>query len=307
MNIIGSCIMRVRKLLLGISLSIVVIFGTSASALAATTDDNPIWSGLWQGYNMAAGASSDSSRTKVYAALGDSVAAGLGLKKASGATSRDVQCGRSPQAYTTTIARATNLPIINAACSGATAGDMVTEQGVSGPNIPPQLDAAFAQGTPELMTITAGANDAHWRGFLRACYATNCATSTSTTAANAYLVSLQLKLYYMFYAIQSRSAGTPPPRVYVTGYYNPLSDSCLGSRISNTEMIWLNAEAKALNQTIQNVTNAFSSFATFVPVSFAGHDICSSSPWVQGLNGKAPFHPTATGQQAIAKAILAKM
>jgi lysophospholipase L1-like esterase len=297
--------MRVRQLLAAISLSLIVIFSTTASALAAT-DTNPIWSGLWQGYNMTAGSSSDSSHAKVYAALGDSVAAGLGLKKASGGTSRDTQCGRSPQAYTTAIARATNLPIINAACSGATAGDIFTKQGVSGPNIPPQLDAAFAQGTPKLMTITAGANDAHWRGFLQACYATNCATSASTAAANAYLVSLQLKLYYMFYSIQSRSTGTPP-KVYVTGYYNPLSNNCLGSRISANEMAWLNAEATALNQTIQNVTNTFSSFATFVPISFAGHDICASTPWVQGLSAKAPFHPTATGQQAIAKAILAKM
>lgn len=298
--------MRIRRLLVAIPLSLIVILSTSTSALAATTDTNPIWSGLWQGYNMTASSSSDGSHAKVYAALGDSVAAGLGLKKASGGTSRDTQCGRSPQAYTTTIAQTTNLPIVNAACSGATAGDIFTKQGVSGPNIPPQLDAAFAQGTPELMTITAGANDAHWRGFLRTCYATNCATAASTTAANAYLVSLQLKLYYMFYAIQSHSTGTPP-KVYVTGYYNPLSDSCLGSRISSTELAWLNAEATALNQTVQNVTNKFSSFATFVPVSFAGHDICSSTPWVQGLSGSAPFHPTATGQQAIARAILAKM
>lgn len=298
--------MRIRRLLLAIPLSLLVVLSTSASAFAATSDISPIWSGLRQGFNMATGSSSDDSHANVYAALGDSVAAGLGLKKASGSTSRDVQCGRSPQAYTTTIARAANLPIINAACSGATAGDIFTEQGVSGPNIPPQLDAAFAKGTPALMTITAGANDAHWRGFLRTCYATNCATGASTTAANAYLVSLQLKLYYMFYAIQSRSSGTPP-RVYVTGYYNPLSNNCLSSRITSAEIAWLNAEATALNQTIQNVTNAFSSFATFVPVSFAGHDICASTPWVQGLAGKAPFHPTAAGQQAIAKAILAKM
>lgn len=299
--------MRVRRFLLGTILSLVVIFGTSASAFAATTDGNPIWSGLWQGVNAATNTpSSDTSHARVYAALGDSVAAGMGLKKSSTNTNRDTQCGRSSQAYTTTIARTTNLPLINTACSGATAGDIFTKQGVSGPNIPPQLDAAFAQGTPQLMTITAGANDAHWRGFLRTCYATNCATSASTTAANAYLVSLQLKLYYMFYAIESRSTGAPP-KVYVTGYYNPLSDNCLSSRISSTEMAWLNAEATALNQTIQNVTNKFSSFATFVPVNFAGHDICSSAPWVQGLNGKAPFHPTAAGQQAIAQAILAKM
>ena len=301
---------RVRTIVVACLLSLSLLGGATGSALAASDDNNPIWSGLWDGFNMVAGGSSGSGtsgRTPAYAALGDSVAAGLGLAKASGATSRDIQCGRSPQAYTITVAKATKLPIINMACSGATAGDIFTEQGVSGPNIPPQLDAAFANGTPELMTITAGANDAHWRGFLRACYAANCATSTSTTAANAYLVSLQLKLYYMFYSIQSRSGSGTPPRVYVTGYYNPLSDTCLGSRITQDEITWMEGEVNALNGTIQNVTSQFSSFATYVPVSFAGHDLCSSKPWVQGLNAKAPFHPTATGQQAIAKAVLAKI
>lgn len=35
---------------------------------------------------------------------------------------------------------------------------------------------------------------------------------------------------------------------------------------------------------------------------FAGHQLCTSQPYVQGLDAAAPFHPTATGQSAIALA-----
>jgi len=35
---------------------------------------------------------------------------------------------------------------------------------------------------------------------------------------------------------------------------------------------------------------------------FAGHQLCTPQPYVQGLNDAAPFHPTAAGQLAIALA-----
>ena len=36
--------------------------------------------------------------------------------------------------------------------------------------------------------------------------------------------------------------------------------------------------------------------------SFAGHQLCSPQPYVQGLTARAPFHPTPLGQLAIALA-----
>ena len=35
---------------------------------------------------------------------------------------------------------------------------------------------------------------------------------------------------------------------------------------------------------------------------FAGHELCTSDPWVQGPGDPAPLHPTATGELAIALA-----
>lgn len=279
----------------------------------AVSAESNIWQSLWNGINLnitlgdnsrqkPAGESRpapvrEAAATGTYAALGDSVAAGLGLSAAA-------VCGRSPQAYPYLVARETGLTLTHLACSGATAGDLVTRQRVSGPNIPAQLPRAFANGTPKLITITAGANDAHWDDFIRSCYAFDCTSEANTLAANAFLAALQLKLLYVFSDIQARSSGKPP-RVIVTGYYNPLSERCasLQRNITRAEINWLNAEASALNQTIHDVVKLYP-FVSFVTVDFRGHDICSDKPWVQGLNDPAPFHPNAKGQRVIGQAVL---
>lgn len=285
----------VKRLVLSV-LSILVMVSVPATAFAAS---DPIADGLSEGAAMAAGESSAKKPGYAYVALGDSVAAGLGL---SGPTGSSV-CGKTTQSYAYSVAKALNTTPAHFACSGATAGDLVTQQHVSGPNPIAQLRAAYAKGTPKIITITAGANDSHWNEFLKKCYVATCGSSTDTTIANGFLSTLQLKLHYAFSNIESRS-GSTPPKVYITGYYNPLSSACASSRLSASELNWINAEAKALNQTIKN-TSSYYSFVEFVPISFAGHDVCSATPWVQGLNAPAPFHPTATGQKVIANAIIA--
>jgi len=35
---------------------------------------------------------------------------------------------------------------------------------------------------------------------------------------------------------------------------------------------------------------------------FAGHELCTADPYVQGPQDRAPLHPTATGELAIALA-----
>ncbi len=315
----------IALLAVGLVISSGMNVGVAAAQSSSSSRSNTasiIWDGLWAGSNMdvssafsskssiasnkqtASTKASTPAKSQVYAALGDSVAAGVGLPSVSNATSQDTQCGRSAQAYPYQVASAINLSLVHKACSGAKAGDLFTKQAVSGPNIAPQLDAAFAGGTPKLITITAGANDAHWIDFIRACYALDCNTRPKTILADAYLSALKLKLYYLFADIQARSNGTPPT-VVVTGYYNPLSSQCtrLQQNITAGEITWLEAEVRALNQTLQQVSARFS-FVKFAPVSFAGHDICSAAPWVQSLSDPAPFHPTAVGQRVIGQSVL---
>lgn len=241
-----------------------------------------------------------------YAAMGDSVGAGLGLPLSPSASARDKQCGRSPQGYPQLVANALGKPLTNVTCSGATAGDLFTKQGVSGPNIPSQISQAYANGKPGIITITAGANDTQWANFIKKCYAGTCGTATDTTIVNGFLSVLQAKLFLMFADLKLHAAGSTAPQVLVTGYYNPVSANCSAAapQLTASELAWINNDVKALNQTLQDVTSRFS-FARFVPVDFSGHDLCSATPWVQGLNDPAPIHPNAAGQQAIAQAVIA--
>jgi lysophospholipase L1-like esterase len=239
-----------------------------------------------------------------YVALGDSVAAGLGLAPIPNATAQDTLCGRSPQAYPYLVAQRLSMPLVSYACSGASAGDLLTQQNINGQNLASQLDMAYAQGTPSLITITAGANDINWDYFLRYCYAYNCDTPASTALLNSYLNALNYRLYYALSSIAQRSGGVTP-KVVLTGYYNPISSRCtsLQSQLTSSEINWLNKASGALNQTIVNVHSRFN-FSRYAMVSFSGYDICSQNPWVQGLSDPAPFHPTAYGQQKIADQVI---
>lgn len=246
-----------------------------------------------------------SSRTTNYIAMGDSVAAGPGLGATAPGT--DAACGVTYQAYPYLVATALGQPVTNLACSGATAGDLFTNQNASGHTVSPQLNGAFANGTPTLITITAGANDMQWVNFLRKCYAAQCGTSFDTATASALRQTVALKLNWSLSEINRMSDGAPP-QVILTGYYYPISSSCslATGNITQAEISWMSDQLNLLNQTIAQAASGYS-FARYAPVSFQDHELCTSDPWVQGLNDPAPFHPTVEGQQAIANAVLAQM
>lgn len=241
-----------------------------------------------------------------YAALGDSVAAGLGLPLPANADAATTACGRSAEGYPNLVASSMNMSLINESCSGATMGDLITPEDVNGVEQKAQLDQVFASGVPKLVSITAGANDMEWATFLKQCAAANCATTANTVAVDGLLVTLQAKMLATLSSIQLRSNGHPPTTV-VTGYYQPVSMACAQNGMTTSANVaWIRAATNALNQTLKQTAQEFS-FARFAPVDFTGHDICSSSSWLQGTNSAAPFHPTAQGQQQIAQDVEAAM
>jgi lysophospholipase L1-like esterase len=242
-----------------------------------------------------------------YAALGDSVAAGVGLTTPLSVPQDQTRCGRTAESYPVLVSQSLNMKLVDAACSGATAGDILTQQRDGSPNQPSQLSTVYASGQPDLMTITAGANDVHWQQFLFSCYYSDCSTSASSATAATYRGLLRAKLFTLFTDIRLRSNGHPPTVIY-TGYYNPVSAACQGriNNITPAEITFFAVQVNALNATIQSVASHYS-FVRFVPVDFSGHDICSMQPWVQGLSDPQPIHPTSAGQQAIARAILSNL
>jgi lysophospholipase L1-like esterase len=274
-------------------------YNTAPSATTTNTND-----GGAAAPAAAATAPATSPQPGVYAAMGDSIAAGLGLTPLANASGDDARCGRSSQGYPNLVAQKQQLRLINASCSGATVGDIVTKQAVDGPNITRQLDTAFSAGTPQLISITAGANDVHWTEFLHTCYVSNCDTKIAGAAASALTAAMKLKLAYALQAISDRSNGQPP-RVVVTGYYNPISNACKGkqSYASNAEIEFLNNQRYNLNKAIRDVAVQYP-FVRYASTDFTGHALCSNDSWIQGLNDTAPIHPTAMGQQHIAEAVL---
>ena len=242
--------------------------------------------------------------SRTYVALGDSVAAGAGLPTTN-ATS-DELCGRSDQAYPYVFAEQINAGVKHYACTGAKVDDgLYGSQERLNTELFPQLDRAFMNGTPDVITMTIGANDARWTEFLRGCYTWECGTRAETYAGKAFRVDLRAELYYALYKIEQRS-GDNPPEVLMSGYYMPLSDdvSCVASdRITESEVAWLQSEFANLNEAIEDTADYFD-FVTYVPVDFTGHELCSDDPWVQGITAEAPFHPTTEGHQAIGRAFV---
>jgi lysophospholipase L1-like esterase len=244
-------------------------------------------------------------QSQKYVALGDSVAAGLGLPPNPQGTNEDKICGRSPQAYSSIVASTLSLDATNVACQGAVVKNLSESQTIGSTSIQPQLNAAFAGGTPKLITLTIGANDVRWADFIRACFVTTCDTEANTKAADAYLASLESNLKMGLIYTWARGFWQTPP-VVVTGYYQSVSDKCASSSLTPSEIAWFRLQTDKFNTTLQKATKDFY-FAKFAPVDFTGHDICSPDPWIQrpGVPGEpAPFHPNVKGQEAMAKAVV---
>ncbi len=242
-----------------------------------------------------------------YVALGDSVAAGAGLLPVQQGTSEDVACGRSTSAYPYVVARETQMSLEHYACSGARANHgLYDTQDTDAGELEAQLDRAFAPGTPDMITITIGANDMRWSRLLKECYLWDCGGNVDEAQVVAYRTHLRWELYRTLSIISKRS-GDFKPKVVFTGYFHPFSLTapiCNDTRnITPQEMTWLNDQVDALNQTISDSVSWYD-FASYVPVDFTGHELCTSNAWVQGIQDAVPYHPTTLGQMAIARSVL---
>ena len=203
-----------------------------------------------------------------YVALGDSVAAGVGLNYDPNASAEDKACVRSTQAYAAVLQARSHesLQLTNLACSGATTADLTGSQNAGGLSIAPQLDAAFADGTPRLITMTIGANDLHWSDLITQCYVASCDTPANTAAVQTYIQSMKSNLEQDLASIRQRSHGQPP-RTILTGYYNPMSTACAapGSPITSSEVTWVGQQDDALNNALREAAHS-SGYVTFAPL-----------------------------------------
>ena len=152
-----------------------------------------------------------------------------------------------------------------------------------------------------MVIVSVGADDLHWSAILEVC----AASSQCDNQASAAYFEQALATFSTDYLQLLIRLGSLPghPKVIINGYYDPFGAdlSCVTRHgLTAAKVRTLSTWLAALNKVLATGASEFG-FASAQP-SFAGDQLCSAEPYVQGLAADAPFHPTALGQLAIALA-----
>jgi hypothetical protein len=107
-----------------------------------------------------------------------------------------------------------------------------------------------------------------------------------------------------YYELLGDLAGLPGrPDILVNQYYSPFGADlrCLASYgVTAAKEKVLLARLGQLNTVLAQGAQTFGFGVTDPP--FAGHELCTAAPYVQGPGDPAPLHPTTAGELAIALA-----
>lgn len=215
-----------------------------------------------------------------YVALGDSYASGTGAGAYSGG-----DCLRSANSYPARWAAA-NAPasFTFAACSGAATDDVRGSQ----------VNSLSASTT--LVSISIGGNDAGFADVM-----ITCTTSSSSACvrrvneAKAYVKDeLPARLDATYAAIRAKA---PNARVVVMGYPRVMTTgSCWW--FSGTKRSAINSAADELSVLTHQRASAAGFKYEDVRDNFAGHEVCTSSEWINGIvwgNLVESYHPNSAG------------
>lgn len=225
-----------------------------------------------------------------YVAMGSSFASGSGVAPYDPAA--PVRCQRSTQNYAHQLARKRNLALVDVTCGGATTAHILG----SWNELPPQIEALTADTA--LVTITIGGNDIGFTNLIIACTTFGC-SSQIATSQNQINTQLPAKLDAAYNAIRAKSATA---QVVVLGYGRPFATpprTCLAATgVSSSEETSLTTLVDSLNNTIK--TRALAHGFSYADVNpyWAGHDVCASNPFTNGLtllHTADSYHPTRNG------------
>ena len=235
--------------------------------------------------------------------IGDSTAAAEGNPVAGNASALDHACGRSSESYAADLAAVNNWNVLNLACSSATIQNGLLGVQVlgNGQVAPPQLDEAQRATRAKVIIVSVGADDVDWSIIARLCVASAVCNDKVSAAYFDQLLNAFTRSYYQLLGDLANLPSTPA--VLVNEYYVPFGQNigCLaryGLTVAK-ERVML-ARLRQLNTVLAKGAQSFGFGVADPP--FAGHELCTPDPWVQGPNDAAPLHPTATGELAIALA-----
>lgn len=261
--------------------------------------------------------------------IGDSTAAAVGNAPLPNPSRSDQACDRSADAYALVLQLTNGYRALNLACSGATiASGLLGPQSAGGMTLPPQVGVLKSISSVSVVVVSIGANDVDWTDSLSYCYGmVTCNDQASDQLFQSYLDAFKIQYSQL---LQQLSTLSNHPTVIVNLYYDPFGDTfdCAALRdpqavaggppgygfaadpgrknqaekISN-KIDPLEAHRDQLNAVLRAGAEAFGDLVA--EPRFDGHALCSSQSWVQGLNDRNPFHPTAAGELAIAAAVQA--
>jgi hypothetical protein len=232
----------------------------------------------------AVAGSGPAATTYNYVALGDSFSSGVG----TASYTVDGTCKRSVYAYPYLYWQkhpGTSLTFV--ACSGAKTSDLIANQ------------LSSVTKSTNLVTMTIGGNDIGFANLIYQCTLSDCSAALDATSANLD-ATLGDKLTAVFNAVKANAADGA--KIVVLGYPKMFAPaSCLGTLgISSTEQRKANDLAVALDTEMRSRLPAGVTYQSALG-AFAGHAVCSSSPWLNGLNlfntGES-YHPNRGGHSS---------
>ncbi|MEZ5181910.1 MAG: SGNH/GDSL hydrolase family protein [Acidimicrobiales bacterium] len=240
-----------------------------------------------------------------YVALGDSYTAGPLILNQS---LEPLGCLRSDRNYPR-IAKPQikAAKFVDVSCSGATTSDFFEEQGVTpGPN-PPQFNALNAN--TKVVTIGIGGNDIGFSSIVKNCatldpFSSGCKGDYVVNGVDALANKIDATAPKIDKVLVETKKRAPNAKIFVVGYPTIIPETGSGCwpvvPIVSGDITYLRGVAKKLNAMLK--ARAIANGATYVDTatSSIGHDMCSSSKWVEAIvptTDAAPVHPNAAGMR----------
>jgi lysophospholipase L1-like esterase len=292
---------RILAACAALALGLGAVLGTSSAAVASHTPGVP------------------------YVALGDSEAAGSGnMPYVDADVDGDgvADCQQSKKAYPTVLSATLGVPVVSAACPGATTAQVAV-----------QALTLHAMGTlgsaTQLVTITAGINDIEWQRVLAVC--SGGATPECEAAKDEAIAKIPAIGAAIANLVGLVRTLAPNAYIVVTGYpllFGQVTDTCtIGAtaggpvRLPADFVAEVNLGVLGINQAIAGGVLAYQAAfpadtgVDYVDVvdEFTTHGLCDTADrWIYGVSAGEPnkdrgFHTTAAGQQAWAMAILGEL
>ncbi|MEU2714380.1 SGNH/GDSL hydrolase family protein [Streptomyces sp. NPDC007205] len=262
----------------------------------------------------AAAAPAGHGRALGYVALGDSYTSGPGIPRQV-----DAGCARSDHNYPSLVAAQRQVTAFtDVSCAGATTAEMWQAQGTN----PPQLDA-LGRNT-DLVTVQIGGNDVGFGSIISTCAhlaaqdptGNPCQRSYETSGYDELALTVLRTAPKVDRVLRAVRARAPHARVMVVGYPDLLPDDGSGCfpqvPFAQKDFAYLRDTEKRLNLMLRVVAglNRAEYVDTYGPT--VGHDMCKAPAdrWIEPLrpaSPAAPAHPNATGEQAMAQAVLGRL